>query len=187
MPAGLGTVAFVRYERHNEVSGGGTPQIQLNNVGDYISTLIFVLRNASNQRDGTTNAAVQPVAALGDWPTEFDWWVNDFQVHALNVGDWQRQMARMYGYRSAIGPQATGIATTTPNTNGGALDVGVFVLYSTLGLFDRMENFQPAGQYLPTDSTTKLQIRGSSFGSGASYLEVITRMIRPVSGAALFN
>jgi hypothetical protein len=63
----------------------------------------------------------------------------------------------------------------------------VFVLYSTMGLFDRMENFQPAGQYLPTDSTTKLQIRGSTFGSGASYLEVITRMIRPVSGAALFN
>jgi hypothetical protein len=186
-PAGLGTVAFVRYERHNEVSGGGTPQIQLNNVGDYISTLIFVLRNASNQRDGTTNTGVQPVAALGDWPTEFDWWVNDFQVHALNVGDWQRQMARIYGYRSALGPSATGVATTTPNTNASALDIGVFVLYSTMGLFDRMENFQPAGQYLPTDSTTKLQIRGSTFGSNASYLEVITRMIRPVSGAALFN
>jgi hypothetical protein len=186
-PSGLGTVAFVRYERHNEVSGGGTPQIQLNNVGDYISTLIFVLRNASNQRDGTTNAGVQPVAAAGDWPTEFDWWVNDFQVHALNVGDWQRGMARVYGYRNAIGPAASGVATTTPNTNAAALDVGVFVLYQNFGLFDRMENFAPAGQYLPTDSTTKLQIRGSTFGTNASYLEVLTRMIRPVSGAALFN
>lgn len=186
-PAGLGTVAFVRYERHNEVSGGGTPQIQLNNVGDYISTLIFVLRNSSNQRDGTTNAGVQPIAASGDWPTEFDWWVNDFQVHALNIGDWQRNMAKFYGYKSAIGPSASGIATTTPNTNASALDVGVFVLYQLNGLFDVVENYEPANQYLPTDSTTKLQIRGSTFGSGASYLEVLTRMIRPVSGAALFN
>jgi hypothetical protein len=105
----------------------------------------------------------------------------------LNIGNWQRQMARFYGYRSAIGPSASGIATTTPNTNSNALDVGVFVLVSLNGLFDQIKNYEPAGQYLPTDSTTKLQIRGSTFGSGASYLEVLTRMIRPVSGAALFN
>lgn len=186
-PAGLGTVAFVRYERHNEVSGGGTPQIQLNNVGDYISSLIFVLRNSSNQRDGTAGSAASPIVALGDWPTEFDWWVNDFQVHALAIGDWQRNMARFYRYNAAMGPSASGVATTTPNTNANALDVGVFVLYQMFGLFDRGDNFEPAGQYLPTDATTKLQIRGSTFGTGASYLEVITRMIRPVSGAALFN
>lgn len=186
-PSGLGTVAFVRYERHNEVSGGGSPQVQLNNVGDYISTLIFILRNASNQRDGTTNAGVQPSGVSGDWCLEFDWWVNDFQLHALNIGDWQRQTSRLYQYNAAMGPSAGGIATTTPNTNAKALDVGVFVLTSNLGLFDLIRNYEPAGQYLPTDSTTKLQIRGSTFGAGASYLEVLTRMIRPVSGAALFN
>jgi hypothetical protein len=186
-PAGLGTVAFVRYERHNEVSGGGTPQIQLNNVGDYISSLIFILRNASNFRDGTSAATTQPVSAAGDWPLEFDWWVNDFQLHALNIGDWQRWMARFYTYTSAIGPSAAGIAGTTPNTNARALDVGVFVLFQNFGLFDQAHNFEPAGQYLPTDATTKLQIRGSTFGAGASFLEVLTRMIRPVSGAALFN
>lgn len=31
-PPGLGSVGFVRFEQHSEVSGGGTPQIQLNNV-----------------------------------------------------------------------------------------------------------------------------------------------------------
>lgn len=186
-PAGLGSVAFVRYERHNDVSGGGTPQFQLSNVGDYITSLIFVLRNSSNYRDGTTNAAVQPIAAVGDWPTEFDWWVNDFQQHALNIGDWQRQMAKFYGYKSALGPSATGVATTTPNTNASALDIGVFVLTTLVGLFDSVKNYEPANQYLPTDSTTKLQVRGSTFGSGASYFEVYTRMMRPVSGAALFN
>jgi hypothetical protein len=186
-PAGLGTVAFVRYERHNEVSGGGTPQIQLNNVGDYISSLIFVLRNGSNNRDGTTNVGVAPTGASGDWPLEFDWWVNDFQVHALNIGDWQRWMGRFYTYLAAIGPSASGIASTTPNTNARALDVGVFSLFQNFGLFDEVANYEPAGQYLPTDATTKLQIRGSTFGAGASFLEVYTRMIRPISGAALFN
>jgi hypothetical protein len=167
-PAGLGTVAFVRYERHNEVSGGGTPQIQLNNVGDYISSLVFILRNASNQRDGTTNTAVAPSGASGDWPVEFDWWVNDFQVHALNIGDWQRWMARFYSYFAALGPSASGIASTTPNTNARALDIGVFALFQNFALFDQVHNFEPAGQYLPTDATTKLQIRGSTFGAGAA-------------------
>ena len=187
-PAGLGTVGFVRYERHNEVSGGGTPQIQLNNVGDYISSLIFVLRaTTGNNRDGTATATTNPVSAAGDWPLEFDYWVNDFQLHALSIGDWQRWMARFYTYTSAIGPSAAGVATTTPNTNARALDVGVFVLFQNFGLFDQVHNFEPAGQYLPTDATTKLQIRGSTFGAGAGFLEVLTRMIRPVSGAALFN
>jgi hypothetical protein len=161
-PTGLGTVAFVRYERHNEVSGGGTPQIQLNNVGDYISTLIFTLRNSSNAR------------ISADWPSEFDWWINDFQVHALSTNDFQRWMARHFRYTAAIG-------------SAGGLDTGVFALNPWMtGLFDRVENFAPANQYLPTDATTKLQIRGSTWGTNASYLEVVTRMIRPVSGAALF-
>ncbi len=161
-PSGLGTVGFVRYERHNEVSGGGTPQIQLNNVGDYISGLIFVLRNSSGARDGT------------DWPSVFNWYVNDFPVHALHVNKWTRDMARFYGYDRAAAEAA------------GGLDTGVFVLWQLNGLFDKADNFAPASQYLPTDATTKLQIRGSSFGSGASYLEVFTRMVRPNSGAALF-
>jgi hypothetical protein len=183
-PAGLGTVGFVRYERHNEVSGGGSPQIQLNNVGDYISSIIFVLRDTAGARD--INQGPQS-ATNANWPTEFDWWVNDFQVHALSAygpvpaaattgqgGVWGRAMSRFYDY-----PNASEAA--------GGLDNGVYVLFQPFGLFDRQFNFSPANQYLPTDATTKLQIRGSTWGSGASYLEVITRMIRPVSGAALFN
>jgi hypothetical protein len=167
-PSGLGTVGFVRYERHNEVSGGGTPQIQLNNVGDYISNIILVLRSAT-----VTNG--QNTRDVTDWPSELDWWVNDFQVHALSLNDLQRWMARFYRYTAAVG-------------SAGGLDTGVFVLGPWLdGMFDRVENFIPANQYLPTDATTKLQIRGSTFGTNASYLEVLTRMIRPVSGTALFS
>ena len=163
-PSGLGTVGFVRYERHNEVSGGGTPQIQLNNVGDYISNVIFVLR--------ATSTSARDVV---DWPSEFDWWVNDFQVHALSTNDFQRWMTRFYRYTAAVG-------------SAGGLDTGVFCLAPWLdGMFDRVENFIPANQYLPTDATTKLQIRGSTWGTAAGFLEVLTRMIRPVSGTALFS
>lgn len=183
-PTGLSTVGFVRYERHNEVSGGGSPQIQLNNVGDYISTLIFVLRDTAGGRD--INNGNQS-ASTGNWPTQFAWWVNDFQVQSItnygptgplaNTGQggwWVRWIAQAYGYKNAI------------NTTGGP-DNGVYVLPYLNALFDRIENFAPANQYLATDATTKLQIRGSTFGSGASYLEVYTRMLRPSSGAALFS
>jgi hypothetical protein len=163
-PSGLGTVAFVRYERHNEVSGGGQPQIQLNNVGDVVQTIIWTLRDSSNVRD------------QADWPTEFDWWVNDFQVHALSSNDWQRWSARFYGLYGA--------ATAKPTA--GSLDNGVYPMFQFGSLFDQASNFGPANQLLPTDATTKLQVRGSTWGSGASYLEVLTRMIRPVSGAALY-
>jgi hypothetical protein len=162
-PTGLGTVGFVRYERHNEVSGGGQPQIQLNNVGDYISSLIFTLRASAgiNARDAA------------DWPAEFDWWVNDFQLHALETAQWIRDLSRFYGYHAAA-------------ETAFGLDNGVFPLHQLAQLFDQSVNFGPANQYLPTDATTKLQIRGSTFGAGSGYLEVLTRLLRPVSGAALF-
>jgi len=170
-PSGLGTVGFVRFERHNEMNGGGAPQIQLNNVGDYISDIIFVnrLAAANNLRDYTTS-----------WPPQFNWWVNDFQVYSLTVNDWMRWMARFYNLWSGI---QVGIL---PPTLGGMIDTGVFTLPWLHGLFDAQENFGPANQYLPTDATTKLQIRGSTWAAPAGLLEVITRLIRPVSGAALF-
>jgi hypothetical protein len=185
-PTGLSTVGFVRYEQHSEVSGGGSPQIQLNNVGDYISTLIFVLRDTSSTGPRDINAGAQS-STTANWPSQFDWWVNDFQVQSItgygptgpaaNTGSggmWTRIMAQAFGLTAAV------------ETAGGQ-DNGVFVLPFLNNLFDRVENYGPANQYLPTDATTKLQIRGSTFGSGASTLQVFTRMLRPSSGAALFS
>jgi len=172
-PAGLGTVAFVRYERHNEVSGGGSPQIQLNNVGDYISNIVWVLRTSSNNARDTYTAGT----GYANWPTEFDFWENDFQVHALSQNDWTRWASRFYNLTAGVSAQAG---------NPGYLDAGVFPMFQFSALFDKDYNFGPANQLLPTDATTKLQVRGSTWGSSSSYLEVLTRMIRPVSGAALF-
>ena len=181
-PAGLGTTGFIRFERHNEVINGGSPQIQLNNVGDYISTIIFTLRDTAGARDITVGAQS---ATTANMPPEFDWWINDFMVHALSCygplgalangqgGTWARGIARFYDYWSA-------------QETAGGLDNGVWPLFQLFQLFDAVGNFGPANQYLPTDATTKLQIRGSSWGSGAANLEVLTRIIKPVSGAALF-
>jgi hypothetical protein len=169
-PAGLGTVGFVRFERHNEVTGGGQPTLQLNNVGDYVSTIIFVLRDTAGARD--INAGPQS-ATNANWPTEFDFWINDFQVHALSQTQWIRGQSRFYRYPNAV-------------ETAEGMDNGVYVLFQLMQLFDQACNFEPAGQYLPTDATTKLQVRGSTWGSGALNLEVLTRIIRPVSGATLF-
>ena len=163
-PAGLGTVGFVRFESHNEMSGGGSPQVQLNNVGDYISTVIFVNRNAGAR-------------ITSSWPNPFQWWVNDFQVHNLSLNFWQRWMARAFGYVAGL-------------TGAGGLDLGVFVLPYLHDMFDNVNgetNASPANQYLATDATTKLQIRGSTWGASVTNVEVLTRLIRPVSGAALFS
>ena len=177
-PNGLGTVGFIRYERHNEVNGGGSPQIQLNNVGDYLSWICFVLRTTASgsPRDinVVNNNQTGNSSTTGNWPSPFTWWVNDFQVHSLQNVAFQREMARYYRYNAAT------------NTAGG-LDNGVFILWTLTNLLDRVENFGPASQYLPTDATTKLQIRGASFGSSSNYLEVYTRAIRPSTGAALFS
>jgi hypothetical protein len=182
-PTGLGTVGFVRYERHNEVSGGGSPQIQFNNVGDYISAIIFTLRDTAGARD----LYVPPQSATNaNWPTELDFWVNDFQLRADSMygpsgtaaatgvgGIVYRDTARFYDYWAAF-------------EAAGGLDNGVVPMIFMYQLFDQAANFGPANQYLPTDATSKLQIRGSTWGSGAANLEVLTRMVRPVSGAALF-
>lgn len=166
-PPGLGSVGFVRFESHIEVSGGGSPQVQLNNVGDYIELIIFTLRNNSTPqaRDQT------------DWPTPFAFWINDFQTQSLSLNVWQRQLARFYGYNSGV--------TLAPTA--AALDRGVFPLWQQISIFDKVENWAPAGQWLATDATTKLQIRGSTFGTTAGTLEVMTRNVRPVNGQALFS
>jgi len=170
-PTGLGSVAFIRFEQHNEITGGGTPMIQFNNVGDIITFINFTIRATitavNNQRDAV------------DWPPEFDFYVNDFQTMAWSTNDLQRAIARFYNL-------TRGAVSVTPIA--GRLDAGVFPLFMFFALFDECLNFGPANQYLATDATTKLQVRGSNWGSTNTnqVLQVHTRLVRPVTGAALY-
>ena len=180
-PAGLGTVGFVRYEEHTP---NGTAPFQLTNVGDYISSIIFVLRDATTVRDGY---APPKSTTSANWPQTFAWIVNDFQVHNLSAygpagptsargigGTWPREMARYYGYKNAY-------------TSAGGLDEGVYTLPQLYGLFTQVVNFGTSNQYLPTDATTKLQVRGYTWGSHAKAVQVYVRILRPSSAAALFS
>jgi hypothetical protein len=186
-PAGLGTVAFVRSETHNEVNSGGTPQIQLSNVGDIISNIIWILRTSTNNQRDQYASSTTLNGSYTNWPTEFDFLVNDYQTQALSSDDWTRWCGRFYGLYSGVSNWASGLASGTGTTvTSGYLPGACFPMFMFNGLFDTNVNFGAANQYLPTDATTKLQVRGSTFGSGSSNLQVVSRLIRPVSGAALY-
>ena len=178
-PAGLGTVGYVRAERHSEISGGGSPPFQLTSVGDVISSINWTLRTtvATNARDAWT-ASQSFNSSYPNWPKTFNLAINDFTVLALGQDMWVREMARFFDLYSGISTQAG-----TP----GALDSGVFTMAPYWrGLFDGNYNFDPAGQYLATEAGTKVQVRDSVWGSGSSFLEVDVRIISPESGASLY-
>ena len=141
--------------------------MQLNNVGDYIELIIFTLRNNSSPQ----------ARDQADWPSPFTFWINDFQTQSMSLNFIQRQIARFYGYYSGVSlaPAAA------------QLDRGVFPLLQQIAVFDKADNFMPPSQWLATDATTKLQIRGASFGASAGTLEVLTRNVRPNNGTALFS
>jgi hypothetical protein len=55
------------------------------------------------------------------------------------------------------------------------------------GVFDKSDNYAPPDQWLATQAGTKLQVKGSVFGSASSFLEVDVRTVRPKSGSTLYR
>ena len=179
-PAGLGTVGYVRSERHNEVSGGGSAPFQLTSVGEVISNIVWTLRTtvATNARDAYTLGNGLD-AGYPNWPATFNFAVNDFTLLSLGQDMWLREMSRFYNLTNGVSTQAG---------NPGYLDSGVFTFGPYINsLFDKNENFALANQNLATEPGTKLQVRDSIWGSGSSFLEVDVRVISPESGATLYN
>jgi hypothetical protein len=179
-PAGLGTLAFVRSERHNEVSGGGSPTFQLVSVGEVISNIIWTLRTTTgtNTRDVyTAGAGINQ--GYANWPSVFNFWVNDFQTLALGQDMFIWQVSRFYNLTNGISAQAG---------NPGYLDAAVFPFGPFFSsIFDKADNFAPPDQWLATQAGTKLQVRGSTFGNASSFLEVDVRTVRPKSGPTLYR
>ena len=179
-PAGLGTVGYVRSERRNEISGGGSAPFQLTSVGEVISNIVWTLRTtvATNQRDVYTSGAGLD-AGYPNWPATFNFAVNDFTLLSLGQNMWIRDMARFYNLTNGVSAQAG---------NPGFLDQGVFTFGPYINsLFDKNENFALANQNLATEAGTKLQVRDSLWGSGSSFVEVDVRVLSPESGATLYN
>ena len=178
-PAGLGTVGYVRAERHTEIAGGGSAPFQLTSVGDVIASINWTLRTtvATNQRDQFAQSATFN-AGYPNWPAVFNFAVNDFTVLALGQDVWIREMARFFGLVNGISNQA-GAA--------GYMDAGVFSFGPYFrGLFDHSANFDVANQMLATEAGTKAQVRDSIWGANSSFLEVDLRILSPESGATLY-
>ena len=179
-PSGLGTVGYVRAERHAEIAGGGSAPFQLSSVGDVITNINWTLRTSTTLNTRATYAAAQTFNAgyAGSWPSTFNLAINDFTVLALGQDMWLRELARFFDCWSGVSAQAG---------SPGALDAGVFSLAPFWrGLFDGNYNFDPAGQYLATEAGTKIQVRDTVWGASAAYLEVDVRILSPESGASLY-
>ncbi len=178
-PAGLGTLSFVRSERHNENSGGGSAPVQLTSVGDVITNIVWTLRTSSNNARDAYTAGTTINGQYANWPGVFNFAVNDFTTLALGQAYWVREMARFYGLWNGVSAQAG---------NPGYLDAAVFTFGPWFsGIMDESVNFLGASQYLATTAQTKLQVRGSTFGSSTGNLEVDVRIVRPNTGPALYS
>lgn len=178
-PAGLGTVGYVRAERHNEIAGGGSPPFQLTSVGDVITTINWTLRTSTTTNTRDAWAQSQSFnAGFANWPSTFNLSINDFTVLSLGQDMWSREMARFFNLWNGYSAQAGA---------PGALDNGVFTLAPFLrGVFDHAENFDVANQYLATEAGTKVQVRDSVWGSASQYVEVDVRIVSPESGQSLY-
>jgi len=159
-PQGNGSVNLVRYE--SIVVNGGDHLFQLHNTGNVIRGLMFVLTNSSGARDDT------------DWPAIAQILLNNDTLFYLTQDQLLADMQEYWGY------------TGTSKDVAGGLDTGVYVLPYLNNGRGKQTSDGPRDQYLPTLDSTLLQIRGTSFGAGASTLEVYTNEIKPVSAAALY-
>lgn len=160
-PPGVGTFQQWQYEAPPLTSGD--KYIKSNNVGNTISTIIFVLRNSSGAREDT------------DWPAVCEFYLDNEPMFYLPQTVWEEKMIRWGQFFAASKDVANG------------LDTGVYVLpFHTLGgkTIGAPENTR--AQLLPTVDASQLQLRGTSFGSGAATLEIHTGSVVPTDPGTLY-
>jgi len=161
-PDGLGTLS--KWQLETPPLTPGDKLIQSNNVGGFIRTLIFVLRNSSGVRIQTNG-----------WPTTSEFILDNETQEYLNLAQWQNRMIRENQWFAAI------------DTAGG-LDTGVFALqFSGYTGSEQGEANNSRAQILPTGAASLLQLRGTSFGSAASTLEILTQSISTPNAGYLFG
>lgn len=165
-PVGVGSTMLTQLQTAPVTSGDRVVQVQ--NVGNVLRALIFVLRNSSGVRIGAST----------DWPATSQIILNNDTLFYLTYNSWLSAMSETYGY---------GQAGTTADARGG-YDTGVFVLpYFTDIANGYASPSNPRNQWLPTLDATLLQLRGTSFGANANTLEIVTQAVKPTSAAALYQ
>lgn len=162
-PDGLGTLSIWQIEQPPVTPGD--KYIKSNNVGNVIRCLIFTLRNSSGARIDTNG-----------WPAVCELYDDNEPMFYLTQNEWSDLMSKAYGF------------TASAKDTAGGLDTGVYAIpFFALTGGVAGDPAAPRSQYLPTLDTTMLQLRGTSFGSNASTLEIITNSVIPVSASSLYS
>ena len=160
-PIGVGSFHQWQYEAPPLTSGD--KYIKSNNVGNTIDTLIFVLRNSSGAREDA------------DWPAICELYLDNEPMFYLPQTLWEVFMAQRFGLTAAAKDVAQG------------LDTGVYVLpFHALTTTIAGDAGASRAQLLPTVDASQLQLRGTSFGAGASTLEIHTGSVVPTDPATLY-
>lgn len=147
-PPSHGTTQYMNLSTYN--INTGEQVIRLARVGNIIRTLIFILRDGSNNR---TSA---------DWPDPARFEYDGSLIENVTRRYWEDRMAERYG-----------LVGTTGAANG--LDTGVYVLEFTHDQ-DGKPGWEDRQLYLHTTQATRLDLSGT-FGSGTDQLQVITNDI----------
>jgi hypothetical protein len=161
-PNGVGTLS--QWQIEMPAVTPGDKYIKSNNVGNVLRTLIFTLRNSAGARIDTNG-----------WPSVSEIYLDNEPMFYLSQNEWEDNMCKWYGFTAASKDVANG------------LDTGVYVIpFHALAGGYAGDPSNARTQYLPTLDASQLQIRGTSFGSAVSTLEILTNSVIPTSSAALF-
>lgn len=161
-PDGVGTLS--QWQIEMPAVTPGDKYIKSNNVGNVLRTLIFTLRNSSGARIDTNG-----------WPGVSEIYLDNEPMFYLTQNEWEDLMCKWFALDAASKDVAKG------------LDTGVYVIpFHVLAGSRAGDSNNRRTQLLPTLDASQLQIRGTSFGSAVSTLEIITQSVIPTSSAALF-
>ena len=162
-PMGLGTISQWQLDTHSV--NPGDKYLKLNNTGNFMRNIIFVLRNAAGARIGGA-----------EWPEVSELYLDNEPMLYLRRNGWHRTM------RTVFGLDATGANVAK------GLDTGVYVI--PFDAFVGSVSGDPANsrsQYLPTLDSSQLQLRGQSFGAATSTVEILTNSVIPRSSADVYS
>lgn len=165
-PLGLGSFGQLRIDTPPLTPGDKT--IKVNNGGPILRNMILVLRNASNGRD------------TADIPATWDYMFNTRDRFLVSDQQLVADMAEAYEYGLAV-PGGNPPAADT----AGGLDTGVRV-FPYFNDFGGINPRNPRTQWQVTADATLTQVRGMSFGAGASTLEILTNLVRPTNARSLY-
>lgn len=161
-PNGVGTLS--QWQIEMPAVTPGDKYIKSNNVGNVLRTLIFTLRNSAGARIDTNG-----------WPGVSEIYLDNEPMFYLTQNEWEDLMCKWFQFTAASKDVANG------------LDTGVYVIpFHALAGKTGGETGNRRTQYLPTLDASQLQIRGTSFGSAVSTLEILTNSVIPTSSAVLF-